>query len=283
MTGFFKSRTFLFIWGIPVVVATIWFGGWYFVAGISVLSVVASLETMKVLAAGKATWGEKLLVGGLCAVLPFAIALHGLIALLWLYIAGLLGAGSLALLRKPEDGFRFLIAATFTMFYIGLPFTSALLLRLDPIWQTHFQGAAIIVYIWAGVWVTDTFAYLGGRRFGKRPLAPQLSPKKTLEGTASGILMALVWTILAGFALTDVLSWWDRILLGAIIGMLSVIGDLVESMLKRVAHVKDSGTILHGHGGVLDRFDSLLFVQPAVYLYLIAADVLNSPSVPLLG
>ncbi|GBE29335.1 MAG TPA: phosphatidate cytidylyltransferase [Bacteroidetes bacterium] len=231
---------------------------------------------MRLLGRGKATSSEIILVSVLCAALPWAIAWFGVISLLWLFIAGVILTGLLGIVRQPEDGFSLLIASTFTMMYIGLPFTSVILLRHDPIWTTHFQGAAIIVFVWGAVWATDTFAYLAGRKFGKHALSPQLSPKKTIEGTVAGIFMAIVWTSLVGYALPDTIGWMDRISLGIIIGVMAVIGDLVESMLKRAVNVKDSGSVFFGHGGVLDRFDSLLFVQPAAYLYLVAADVLST-------
>ncbi len=278
MKGLFKNRVLLFFWGVPLVAVTAWYGGWWFTVGISALSAIASKETLRMLLQDKALRSEKILMALLSGLLPLAVAWQGLEAMVWLFITGLLAMGSLGLVRSAEDGSRLLLASVFTLMYVGLPFTSILLIRHDPVWTTHFQGASIVMFIYGGVWMADTFAYLAGRAFGKRKLAPQLSPKKSLEGAFAGIIMALVWTVLVGFALADVLTWTDRIFLGAIIGILAVIGDLVESMLKRAAQVKDSGTIFFGHGGVLDRFDSLLFVQPAVYLYLIAADILSRPT-----
>jgi phosphatidate cytidylyltransferase len=282
MKGFFKHRAILFFWGIPLIVATVWFGGWWWTAFVSTISAVASIETMRLLLRGKTQVSELILVALLCALLPVAVTWQGLASMFWLFIAGLLAMGTLSLTRMPEDGFRLLLASTFTLMYVGLPFTAIMLIRHDPVWTSNFQGMAIVVYLYAGVWFTDTFAYLIGRKYGRRKLAPVLSPGKTLEGTFAGITMALLWTCLAGYALSDVLTWTDRIFLGGIIGVFAVIGDLVESMMKRVANVKDSGTIFFGHGGMLDRFDSLLFVQPAVYLYLIAADILTRPQLPTL-
>lgn len=272
------KRVLLYVWGIPLVVLASWEGGWWFTAGVSLLCLLSSVEIMRMLLPEHSTLSERWFVGFISAVLPLVVTWQGMDTLFWLFIAGMLIMGSFGLTRTPEQGARLLLASTFTLMYIGLPFTSILLIRHDPVWTTQFQGAAIVLFIYGGVWSTDTFAYLAGRAFGKHKLAPQLSPGKTLEGTVAGIVMALAWTLLAGYALADVLTWVDRVLLGIIIGVLAVIGDLVESMLKRVAHVKDSGTFFYGHGGVLDRFDSLLFVQPAVYLYLVAADILSRPS-----
>ena len=114
------------------------------------------------------------------------------------------------------------------------------------------------------VWATDTGAYFIGRQFGKHLLAPQVSPKKTVEGSLGGILFSMVvamvfWRIFGGA------TWLRYIFVGVIIGISAQIGDLFESALKRSAGVKDSGKLIPGHGGILDRFDSLIFALPLVY------------------
>lgn len=282
MKNLFVRRILLFLWGIPLVVFVAYQGGWWFTAAVALLMAVAGHELLTVLRPGGVSRGERLLVCSLLLVLPLALVLHGLPALFWIVVAGLLAAGSLALMFPPDTGVRVMVSATFSLIYIGVPFTTLLLIRQDPVWQTQWDGAAIVLYLWGGVWVTDTFAYLTGKWLGRHKLAPQLSPGKTLEGTAGGVVFALVWALGAGQMLGDTLTWTDRVLLGIIIGVLAVIGDLVESMIKRMANVKDSGRVFSGHGGVLDRFDSLLFVQPAAYLYLISAGILSSPSGSLL-
>lgn len=126
------------------------------------------------------------------------------------------------------------------------------------------NGLVWFLILLTATWVSDTFAYFVGKSFGKHKLAPRLSPKKTVEGALGGIAGAA----LVGFVSTLVfsgLNTWAVMLLGAFIGIASLLGDLVESALKRQAKVKDSGRIIPGHGGVLDRFDSLLFTGPLVY------------------
>ena len=114
------------------------------------------------------------------------------------------------------------------------------------------------------VWATDTGAYLIGRRFGKHLLAPQVSPKKTVEGALGGLLLNIIVAVIfwrfAGGA-----SIFTYLVLGGIIGIGAQIGDLFQSALKRTAGIKDSGAIIPGHGGILDRFDSLIFALPLVY------------------
>ena len=125
-------------------------------------------------------------------------------------------------------------------------------------------GWSWILFLLAATWASDTFAYFVGRSFGKHKLAPLLSPKKTIEGALGGVAGA----VLVGFIFTLIVPGMSTVvilLLGALIGVASLLGDLVESAFKRQAMVKDSGQIIPGHGGVLDRFDSLLVTAPLVY------------------
>ena len=117
------------------------------------------------------------------------------------------------------------------------------------------------------VWVNDTFAYLIGKNFGKQKLFPRISPKKTVEGFLGGLFFSCVASyFIANFTeLLDPTSW---LILGIIISVFGTLGDLIESKFKRQANVKDSGVIMPGHGGLLDRLDSIIFAAPFVYLFL---------------
>ena len=125
--------------------------------------------------------------------------------------------------------------------------------------------------LFVSVWVCDSAAYLMGKRFGKMKLFPQASPNKTVVGSVSGLIVAMVLMVLLG-----TFGWLPRaifplgylLILGIITGGFGQLGDFVESRLKRDFGVKDSGTLLPGHGGVLDRFDSLLYVMPLTYLFI---------------
>ena len=118
------------------------------------------------------------------------------------------------------------------------------------------------------LWTHDTFAYLTGSMFGKHPLYRRISPKKTWEGSIGGFGFAIIAAyVISIFA--PVLSMWQWMCFAVIITVIGTVGDLAESWLKRKAGVKDSGTILPGHGGVLDRFDSVLLVSPIIYLLIL--------------
>jgi phosphatidate cytidylyltransferase len=136
--------------------------------------------------------------------------------------------------------------------------------RLNIYEQTD-AGLIIPIVLIATIWVNDTMAYITGSLFGKRPLSPA-SPKKTWEGTISGAILAIMCISYGGHALIG-LPFRLLILISFIASIMGTFGDLLESKLKRLAGVKDSGSIMPGHGGFLDRFDSLLLATPYVWLF----------------
>ena len=162
--------------------------------------------------------------------------------------------------------------ALFILFYAGwLPSFLVLLRELprSPISSySYSEGGGFVFLLFLMVWGSDTGAYTVGRIAGRHPLAPSLSPKKTVEGGVGGLLFAVGGAFAARALWLPSLSAVDALLLGGIAGALSQVGDLVESKLKREAEVKDSGSLIPGHGGVLDRFDGIFFAAPFVYYYL---------------
>ncbi len=139
----------------------------------------------------------------------------------------------------------------------------------------HIQhGAWLLLYLLSLVWVADIGAYFSGRKFGKYKLAPGISPGKTWEGAAGGIILNLGWMLIV-FQVSNGwgMAWWQFLLIGIATSVISVVGDLYESILKREASVKDSGSLLPGHGGVLDRVDSIIAATPIFIsgLYIVGA------------
>jgi phosphatidate cytidylyltransferase len=128
-------------------------------------------------------------------------------------------------------------------------------------------GAHLLMLLFVIIWANDIFAYLAGKNFGRHPLAPQVSPKKTVEGAVAGFVFGVAAAVIYARFLIPDLTPIHAGILGGFVGAASQIGDLCESLLKRSANVKDSGNLLPGHGGVLDRIDSLLFGAPAMYYY----------------
>lgn len=160
---------------------------------------------------------------------------------------------------KYSNTQKFLIA----LFYIG---GGSIFLTMIP-YKEHFFAKSLIIGIFVLIWVSDSFAYLVGRAIGKHKLFPSVSPKKTIEGFLGGLIFALIAAYLlslSGKELTSV-QW---LILAAVLVITGSIGDLIESKFKRLAGVKDSGAILPGHGGLLDRLDSLIFAAPFAFLTL---------------
>jgi phosphatidate cytidylyltransferase len=147
--------------------------------------------------------------------------------------------------------------------YVGFLLSHMLLIRNLGAGTGWDLGLRWLAFGFFNIWSADSFAYFVGRAFGKRKLAPLVSPKKSVEGAIGGA----VGTLLVGFLLAPMVSiaGWQGALIAVGVVVLSILGDLAESALKRYCGVKDSGTLLPGHGGVLDRFDSSLFVLPYVY------------------
>lgn len=131
------------------------------------------------------------------------------------------------------------------------------------------NGGYLIISIFASIWICDSAAFFGGTALGKHKLFPRVSPKKSWEGAVFGFVFAILAMILAKYLVLDFLLLKDAIAIGFITGTFGQIGDLAESLLKRDAGVKDSSGLIPGHGGIFDRFDSLLFSAPLIYLYLI--------------
>lgn len=143
------------------------------------------------------------------------------------------------------------------------------LLGHAPLIRALENGAALIFFLLLVTWLGDTGAYLAGKTLGRHKLAPEISPNKTVEGLIGGLLLATLGAYAAKLSFVPTMTSWDCVLLGLGLGATGALGDLVESAMKRSAGVKDAGHLLIGHGGFLDRLDSLLFTAPAFYYYLI--------------
>ena len=155
----------------------------------------------------------------------------------------------------------------FTVVYVTLPFAFSLGL---PKFSTVDPGKTLtleVFMLFVLIWSSDTFAYLTGKFFGKHKMAPRISPKKTWEGFAGGVVLTLVLGFFVEQHFADLRGNW--MVVGFLVSVFAPLGDLVESQLKRSFAVKDSGNIMPGHGGVLDRLDSFIICVPVVYLYFI--------------
>ncbi|HTQ79417.1 MAG TPA: phosphatidate cytidylyltransferase [Thermoanaerobaculia bacterium] len=251
--------------GVPLVLAALfWLPEWWFFLFIGIFFVWAAFEYVTIVRPRAASAPLSLLLGLvplLAAALTFLLSpRHGVISpveLAALVLLPTVGLGTLVLFARVslEETLQGLGILGFGAPYFALPLASLVLLKDRDPW--------LVFLLMAIVWLGDTAAYYVGSRLGRHRLAPTISPKKSWEGAAAGfltsVLSAAVWSVwrLGGLQI-EVLA------VAAVTAVAAQVGDLVESMIKRGSGVKDSGTVLPGHGGFLDRIDALLFAAPVM-------------------
>lgn len=189
-------------------------------------------------------------------ILLFRIALPAAIIMIFMYI----------ILRNLKTSVIDVMITGFSLMYIPFLFSFVkLILSME-------HGRFFIWYVLLGAFASDVFAFLIGTKFGKRKLCPNISPKKTIEGSIAGIIGVVIsyviLTIIANNVISLNVNIWIAVLGSVIISIVGQFGDLSASAIKRFCNIKDFGTIMPGHGGILDRFDSILFVAPVVYMML---------------
>lgn len=163
--------------------------------------------------------------------------------------------------KQSDQPFRDAAYTMVPLLYIGLPLSLMLALVPDA-------GARVVLMLVLMVWLNDSGAYIGGSLFGKHKMWERHSPGKTWEGTAFGVLVTVLVAVFVGPWIQPAVAWYHWLVLGLICSVIDTLGDLVESMLKRSVGMKDSGNIMPGHGGFLDRFDSLLIIMPFAFAYI---------------
>ncbi len=263
-----KGRTLVNALGIPGLLVIIWLGGIYFTILMSVVIVLALKEFYGI-------YREK----GINASFP--LGLVGATFFIWFYhyepyinmlsfIQIAIGFTILTLLIELLSGKDYpasnLSYTLFGIIYIPMLLGSLIAIRqMDMTYSTHFTFT-----IFLSVWLCDSAAFAFGTKWGKKKILPRISPNKSWVGSIAGILSVFIFFYILsifhlpaqGFSMTDIMVFT------IISGIFGQLGDFVESMFKRDVGIKDSSTILLGHGGVLDRFDSLIFVAPLAYFYL---------------
>lgn len=257
--------------GIPIAIYIINRGSWLFAAAVSVLALLAWHEFCTMMNKQKI---KPLYMGGMIGILLITVCAW--IGNSYETIMIIIGFTLVTLMKVVFNCAKFSIPdAAFSLFgfvYVGLSFAHLIMLRFLEISNTHISGIGDITagtaFLWVafiGTWASDTFAFLVGSKWGKHKLCPALSPGKTREGALGGVAGSILAVLIIGHFLN--LQVIHSLLLGILIGVVAPVGDLAESALKRFAGVKDSGKLLPGHGGVLDRFDSIMLSVPAVYYY----------------
>ncbi|HET9582089.1 MAG TPA: phosphatidate cytidylyltransferase [Gemmatimonadota bacterium] len=257
---------------LPLFVLTIVVGGWVFLVVVVALAVagIAELYAFAREKPYRPRWVPGMALGAALPVLLYAGPADP-----WVWIAVMTaGVAAVAAAQMLDpDGTEAMASVGFTLLgalYAGLLFGHMVLLREMPremAGASYRLGAILLMVPLVLTWLNDTVAYFAGRRWGRRRLLPRVSPGKSWEGA----LAALVGSAVAGTLLLPALGLYGAfhgLAVGALVGVVSPLGDLVESAFKRDAGVKDSSGLVPGHGGILDRFDAALFTVPAFYWYL---------------
>lgn len=261
--GGLASRVLVAVPGIAIAIAVVARGGLVFAAAVALIAVMALFEFYNLTAAWRPLrWAGYLSV---LASVGLAYALtdseRGVLIGAGAGI-GLVAVAGLILGRKDDVTGRMAITA-FGLLYVGVPFGMLVATRDLP------NGAAAVANVLVGTWVFDTASFAGGKLWGSRKIAPKTSPGKTLEGLVTGVAVGTLSVGVAGLYM-DWISGGQSLILGACICVAGFVGDLFESMLKRDVGAKDSGRILAGHGGILDRFDALMFATVTAYFVTVA-------------
>lgn len=244
--------------GIALVVGAVVAGLWPLAVLVSVAAAIAANELCRA-ARGVGIHVSVWLATVVAAALPLVCAIGDGAGRALVVAAGVVAAGLWLLVGKDATAPG--VAMTVLAYtYVGLLLSYLVLIRRLE------DGMVFVLAAFVGTWVADTAAYAVGMTLGRHKLWPRVSPHKTWEGTIGGILVTVILFAAATFFVQ--LSLWQRAALGLAIALAATAGDLVESRLKRAFDIKDSGTLIPGHGGVLDRFDSTLFVAPTVYALL---------------
>ena len=281
------QRSLTALVGIPVLLAAIWFGAPWLTALVVVVGLVATWELYRMTPAVVgplpvllgAAWVVAIISGAQAAsgrdnflVISGGVTAAGsFTALLW-FIAFYRGDESTGKKRFPI-GLAYLVLGPI---YIGFLLATALMLR--EITDSEAEGTADLGRSWLlfallVTFAVDTGAYLVGRTVGSRPMTPSISPSKTWEGSVGGFVSAVAAALVLGLVFDLDIPVWQQAAIGAVVGLVAQWGDLIESKLKRLADVKDAGSIIPGHGGLLDRLDSMLLSLPAVYFLLVTVFV----------
>jgi phosphatidate cytidylyltransferase len=252
------ARVIVAIPAIAFAIFIIVSGGWIFTAGALLLGLLCLHELFRMYEQVR-----PVKLAGFAALIGFAVAaqLGDERQVLLAAVAFFPVLFLVALAMPVREGVRVshgMAFTTFGVFWVGLAIAHAILLRETP------HGGGIIIDILVGTFIGDSGAYLGGRSFGTRRLAPRISPNKTVEGLVIGFLTAVLATWCAGLY-QDWLSGGHALLLGVAVGLAAPLGDLFESQVKRDSGVKDTGRAFGAHGGALDRLDAAFFTLVAGY------------------
>jgi len=268
-----RNRLIVGFTGGPLILACAWLGGWFFFGFILVLLIVSLHEMHRI---GEHLGFVKHDIIGYIFSTAFLVGVYSYSALhldlsashvYFIVIAYITIILIAAVISNRDNQLLEVSYRCLTTLYLSFFLGSLLLLRESPYNSEYTTGGKYTVTVFLSIFILDTAAYFAGKIFGSHPLFPRISPKKTVEGAIGGLIGAASTLVIVKYVFFNELSLVHALVIGTIIGVAGQIGDVLESFIKRKAGVKDSSSILPGHGGVLDRFDSLIFASPFVYFY----------------
>ena len=283
------QRSLTALVGIPILVGAIWLGAPWLTVLVVAAGLAAIWELYRMTPAGVgplpivlgAAWVLAMLSGAQAAsgrdnfliISGGVLAAGSFVALLW-FIAFYRGDDSVGNKNIPI-GLGYLILGPI---YVGFLLAHALMLREitgsgAEIEGTSDFGRSWLLFALLVTFAADTGAYLVGRSVGRRPMAPSISPNKTWEGSLGGFASAVAAALVLGLVFDLGVPAWQQAVIGGVVGVVGQWGDLIESKLKRIADLKDASSIIPGHGGLLDRLDSVLLTLPAVYYLIVTVFV----------
>jgi phosphatidate cytidylyltransferase len=258
----FTTRLLSGIVYIALLIGAIWFNNFYTFILFGFFIIVGTKELYKLLKVDESLSYTGIALNLAVYILMSRLWFHAYILFVLLLVTFLFL--QVLFKKRIENPFEQIGSTVLSLFYITIPMTLAL--RLPFVTDQGFRPE-ILLGVFILIWSSDTFAYLVGTKFGRTKLFERISPNKTWEGSVGGA----VCTVAIGFVLQQFWPLEHRLtwpLIAVICAVLGTLGDLVESVLKRKAGVKDSGNIMPGHGGILDRLDSFIFAIPVVYMVL---------------
>jgi phosphatidate cytidylyltransferase len=247
--------------GLPIFIIAIWFGNPWFTVVMAIIAILGSIEFYRITSHNRirpiAYFG--IVITLILIVSPYypgfitkPLILTGaiLISLIWILFQS-----------QKEGGFNNWVWIIAGILYLGWT------LSYWPELRSIEHGREWILWSMLAVMASDTSAFFIGKKWGKHYIAPTMSPKKTWEGSVGGLLGSIIVSVILGILFSLPLNYWTLALLGCIISISAQLGDLIESLLKRNTGVKDSGKLVPGHGGILDRIDSFVFTGAVIYYF----------------
>jgi phosphatidate cytidylyltransferase len=250
---------------VAIIGGVLWLGPWWATLGLAAL--IAAMAASEVAGLSRAVGAPvpvlfvSVSAAVICAAVPLGMATSGAMAVV--LMALLVGAGLVTLGGGPPEPAVITRAAVTIMapLYVGLPLGALA-------WMQVIYGPRVVIFLLATIAVSDSAQYVVGRLVGRRKLAPSVSPAKTMEGAAGGVVAAAVTGATLGPLWGGAASSAEGLVLAVVLAAVGIAGDLFESLLKRSAGVKDSAALIPGHGGALDRIDAYLFAVPVYVLFL---------------